>query len=346
MKRQHNLKNKLHTLIFILHSLFSTLLFSTQVEDELVTNLFQIKLDQFPSAFNPSILKTDDGIILTFRYLPQPRSTPWISYVGAVLLNDSFEVISEPELLNLRVEGNPIPSQAEDARIFSYKENIYIIYNDNSEKINPSSRERRDLHIAQISYENGHFRASHPLKLTHKYWYRLQKWEKNWAPFVWNDELLLAYTLNPHEIISPDFTLGICRSIESTLTSVDWPLGVLRGGTPALLVDGEYLAFFHSGKEMLSEVSNKQKMWHYFMGAYTFSADPPFNITKISNNPIKEKTFYVQSSHPKRVIYPGGFIVIEEYIYVAFGKDDDELWIAEINKNKLKQSLKQIKTIE
>jgi predicted GH43/DUF377 family glycosyl hydrolase len=42
------------------------------------------------------------------------------------------------------------------------------------------------------------------------------------------------------------------------------------------------------------------------------------------------------------VIFPGGFVVIDPYIYVAYGKDDHEMWIAPIDKAELKKALKPV----
>ena len=105
----------------------------------------------------------------------------------------------------------------------------------------------------------------------------------------------------------------------------------------------EYLAIFHSGKPFVSGASiTNEVLWHYVMGAYTFSANPPFNITGISPLPINEKSFYIKSDNPKRVIYPGGFIIKDDDIYVAYGKDDAEIWIAIINKTKLLSTLRPV----
>jgi hypothetical protein len=56
-----------------------------------------------------------------------------------------------------------------------------------------------------------------------------------------------------------------------------WNYGELRGGTEAKLVGGEYLAFFHSQGTIHSHSSMT-----YWMGAYTFSRDPPFRCKKHS----------------------------------------------------------------
>lgn len=49
--------------------------------------------------------------------------------------------------------------------------------------------------------------------------------------------------------------------------------GKLRGGTPAILVADEYLAFFHR-----SFIDQKTKLSWYVMDAYTFASSPPFPL--------------------------------------------------------------------
>lgn len=316
----------------------------------LVDTVFKIELKEYPDAWNPSIIEVPEGYLMTFRYLPDLAKRPYISYVGAVLLDHSFQQISPAELLDVRHGNYFIPSQAEDARIFSFNGELYLIYNDNPLVMNTRSCDRRDLYLAKLTYsipENSsspYFSTSKSLKLVHPDMYALRTWEKNWVPFVWNDTLFLAYSINPHEIIQPNLETGICERFHMISYTKPWKWGTLRGGTPAMLNDGEYLAFFHSGKTYTSGASNNDEvLWHYVMGAYTFSAEPPFNVTKMSPIPINEKSFYIKSDNPKRVIYPGGYVIVNDNIYIAYGKDDCEIWMAVINKQKLLDSLHPIR---
>lgn len=308
----------------------------------LVISTKKIHLDAFPDAWNPSIVKTDYGFLMTFRHCLMPLY-PWISYIGIVMLDEDLNPISSPQLLNTREDGALTPSQAEDARIFNFNNKTYLIYNDNQEDINPSQHLRRDIFIAELVKTNDEFTLLKPLKLTHEKKYDKVNWQKNWVPFEYENKLLMAYAINSHEILEPEFQTGISRVINHTSIKNKWSFGALRGGTPALLVDGEYVAFFHSSKVTASKASSNQAMHHYYMGAYTFSAKPPFVIKKISESPIIGDNFYTQSSYGKRVIFPGGFTVFDNYFYVAYGKDDSEIWIAKIDKENLMKSLKKTK---
>ena len=79
---------------------------------------------------------------------------------------------------------------------------------------------------------------------------------------------------------------------------------------------------------------------HYFMGAYAFSAAPPFEITHFSPAPLKTADFYEEDNH---VIYPAGYVVEGPYIYLSYGRNDREIWIAKLDKAKLMASLVQLR---
>jgi predicted GH43/DUF377 family glycosyl hydrolase len=165
------------------------------------------------------------------------------------------------------------------------------------------------------------------------------------VPFDWHGQLLFAYGLNPHEIIMPDLNLGRCHPLCDSTFTTRWHWGEWRGGTPALLVDGEYLAFFHSSIQTRSPASKGMVMHHYYMGAYSYAGDPPFAMRSATREPIVSEGFYTYSSYEKRVIFPGGFAVVGSSIYVAYGKDDNELWIATLDKAELKKAMKPIRSL-
>lgn len=303
----------------------------------------RIYLQDYPGAYNPSIIEFGENYLLTFRYPPDRVSEPWLSYIGVVLLDDFFEPISNVGILDTRLTRKKTPSQSEDARIFSFEGRYFLIYNDNMETTFPSIWDRRDMYIAELFFFENQFFLSEPLRLTHESKFTHIRWQKNWSPFIWSGNILLSYSINPHEILIPSFSSGICRPCYETLKSLYWNFGSLRGGTPAQLVGNEYLAFFHSGTLTTTPCSNNKELWHYFMGAYTFSKDPPFELKKISPFPIDAPGFYTYSSYEKRVIYPGGFVVSGDNLFLAYGKDDCEIWIATIDLQELKNSLVEIK---
>lgn len=308
-------------------------------KDSVIVATKRIYIDDYPNAFNPSIIKTDDGILLIFRNQPETHERPYVSETGALWLNEALEQVSSPQLLITRKPGDPTPQQSEDARLFSLNGEIYITYNDNVDVVNASEFDHRDIFIAKLTYSNKKFSVGEPQKIIHPDYYEKAKWQKNWQPFEWRGNLLIGYTINPHEILLPDLSRGFCTTVYKTEADIQWHWGKLRGGALAQKVGDEYLAFFHSPIQYVSETTQGRYLMHYFMGAYTFSAEPPFHLTRISPYPIVSEGFYTPSPLGIRCIYPGGFVECGDYIYVAYGKDDHEVWIAIIDKHKLFDSL-------
>jgi len=318
---------------------FSKRIHLSNFDTKLVNSVHKIDIKGYKEAFNPSICTFRNGYLLIFRVVPNHRIVLH-SKIGVVLLDQEFNPISEPVLLNTRGEDAKVISQSEDARLLDHQGRYYLVYNDNKEVMTHSLKHRRDIFVAELVIEDEEFRLLPPIKLMHDRHHLTRTWEKNWSPFIWNDLFLLIYSIQPHEIIFPNFQTGWAQTVyESTTDDIDWRWGPIRGGTPARLVNGDYLSFFHSVAPFQSEVTRASDKLHYFMGAYTFSSEPPFRITAISPHPINHETFYTDSDAPKLVIYPGGFVDEEDRFVVTYGKDDREVWIALINKDSLYNSL-------
>ncbi|MFI5334313.1 MAG: hypothetical protein ACHQT8_04000 [Chlamydiales bacterium] len=307
--------------------------------EKIVLTTKRILLEEYPGAFNPSLIKIGNDFLLTFRFCPDSFSRFWINYIGVVFLDENFNQISKPQILTTRPKKSKTPSQTEDARLFFYRDKLFLIYNDNVDVTGSSLCDRRDIFMAELQFANDRFTLSPPLKLIYAEKCNTQLWQKNWLPFEWNKTLMLSYSLNPHEVIAPNFTNGVCYHAYETRGEVNWKFGTVRGSTPPLLMDGEYFAFFHSAMKTTSSITDEYEKWHYFMGAYTFSAEPPFQITKISSLPIVAPEFYPPSNSEKKVIFPGGCVISDNTIYVAYGKDDNEVWIATLDKAALLRSL-------
>ena len=66
--------------------------------ERLVLANTRIHLDDYPGAFNPSLIQFNKGFLLTFRYIPD-HTQGWVSYIGVVPLNEALQPISAPQLL-------------------------------------------------------------------------------------------------------------------------------------------------------------------------------------------------------------------------------------------------------
>jgi hypothetical protein len=129
-----------------------------------------------------------------------------------------------------------------------------------------------------------------------------ERYEKNWQFFDYHGRLLCIYSINPHRIYECDWD-GAFALIHSTPFPNDWEVDgkQLRGGTPPALYNGRYYSAFHTS--------------NYYMGMYSFSAEPPFQVIGISNKP-----FLGHSG--TSVHFPCGLLCLEDSFLVTYGEDD------------------------
>ncbi len=305
----------------------------------------RIEVPGYPFAFNPSIARWRGQLLMSFRVVPDPKRK-YESEIGVVFLNQDFEAMTPPQLLNLRDENTIAPNRAEDARLITIGDRIFIIYSDNPEVV--LSRGGFRMHVAELIFDSEHFIVENTEKLLRFEGESKELREKNWVPFVYQGTLLMAYSLTPHQIFFPRLDGSeTCDTLFSTHKAAPWDLGTLRGGTPAVLEDDHYLAFFHSSKRQASIHSKGKEILHYFMGAYAFSKEPPFHITAMSPSPIVGKNFYSGTDYPHywfpvRCAFPCGILSDKDFVFITYGRDDHECWVAKLDKHKLLQSLEPI----
>lgn len=314
-----------------------------QLSQDFVLEKKQIWISEYPAAYNPSIVRWHGKLLMSFRVLTNPNNS-WHSHIGLVWLDENFNPISKPQLLDTRPNRPHCPSKSEDARIFTVNDSLYIIYNDNEEFYDYGLRR---MHYSEVLYNGREFFVNPECIHTYE-GASHDKWEKNWVPFDYNGSLLLAYSIVPHRIFLPLFGYGTCETVASTTSVFSWPWGKNRlfGGTPALKVDGQYLAFFHSSIKMDTVQSGYMETWHYFMGAYTFNPEPPFAITQVSYLPIIGKGLYDNPLIYKRVIFPGSFVFDENYIWISYGREDAESWILKLDRKMLMHNLRPVSEIK
>lgn len=315
----------------------------------------QIHIPEYPHAFNPALVRWKDGYLMGCRVITNETKKGWYSYVAVLTLDHNFNPSSPIQLLDTRSMAPQHPANSADPRFIWVGERLYVLYSDtlnhNADKNNSSVR----MWVAELTEEHGRFILSPPERLTQFPDNRSNRIEKNWIPFSYADQLLLAYHVTPHRILRPFLDAsGRCEQICSTQVTFNWKWGEYRGGTPALRLEepnGDYLAFFHSPLAMSSLQSHGKPALHYFMGAYRFSGEPPFSILQMSPTPIISKGFYTGKQYipywrPVQAVFPSGLIIEDNYILLAYGRQDHEIWIAKIDKKQLLDSLMPVNSFE
>src|SRR5581483_2827196 len=299
----------------------------------------KIEVTNHPFAFNPSIVRWKGSLLLSFRtYNPVTRST---NPFGLVWLDESFNPISTPQIFELPFKNPVLPSKQQDPRLVTVGDRLYVVYNNILENI--THREMRRMFISEISFDGTIFTASDPECISCFEGETDSRYEKNWPPFDYQDNLHLSYSLIPHKIFRPILGTNSCETVCCTNKAFKWNWGVPRGGTQAILDGDHYLGFFHSWADVPTTQSGGKRITHYVMGAYTFEAKPPFKILSVSPEPIVAKDFYeppyYRTWKPLRCVFPSGLIVENGYAWVAYGRQDHEMWVAKIDKKKLLKSL-------
>jgi predicted GH43/DUF377 family glycosyl hydrolase len=317
---------------------------------DFVVDLFPIEIPDYPHAFNPSIIQWKQGVLLSFRVVLDAK-LPYYSRLGLVWLDDDFRPLHPPQLLDTQEKTPTVPSRAEDGRLLTIGDRLYLVYsNCIEEKI---ARGKFRVHIGEISYDGESFRLEDPEPLLYFELENPNKREKNWIPFNYRDYLFLAYSISPHLVLCPLKGFNACDTVSCSENPIPWSFGELRGGTCALPSgegDPTYLSFFHSSKKMTSFHSQGKETFHYFIGAYKFKNEPPFPITHISKEPIIAKRFYSGASYKPywgsvQALFPCGFIQDDRYIWIAYGRQDHECWIAKLDKKGLMESLVEIEPL-
>lgn len=307
--------------------------------DSFIRHIYQVQIPGMSDAFNATLIEDGTGYLMAFRYdeYRTPRQPPinWAEFfyqrIGFVRLNSRFEPIGK------WMPCEEIGNRVYDPRLTRIGDKIFLSYSCAPVKANDSLSGSL-IGLTQIHAKDEVIVAKSTVMLKAAF---QQQWEKNWVPFNYCNQLHLLYTINPPLILIPSLIDGQCRHLSGSQHAVNWHWGIIRGGTPALLIDGEYLAFFHSSKK-----DPLTGLHIYYIGAYTFQPQPPFNLTRISSKPIfhhdfctSPATHIVCSTYSSFVLFPGGLVVKDDLIYVCYGENDSSIKVMEIDKKGLYQSL-------
>jgi predicted GH43/DUF377 family glycosyl hydrolase len=293
-------------------------------EHGVVLGVRSIRVNGLPAAYNASIFQEGDGYLLFLRF-----DTLQGSNIGSVRLNKEFEVLEETfKKLNTK------SSFSEDARIFRNGDCHFLVFND----LMPDGC--RGMRMGLFDLKKRELEDLVSFEVLNR------KMEKNWTPFSYKNEIYFLYTIHPQKIYKAShFEKRKIECVASHHFLLEWPKiwGDVRGGTPAQLIDDEYLAFFHSSFE-----DQRGVLW-YVMGAYIFASSPPFQLTGISSYPILFEAVYDTPHHDRanpriRALYPMGFVYERqqdmELLHVSCGENDSAIKIITIDKKQLLASLK------
>lgn len=259
---------------------------------------------------NPSITKVNENYYFIARSILNKQ----MNY-GSNETN--LFVFDKDGVLRIKKKLN-ISNFAEDPRTILYKNNLYVFLN---------SWTKENNKVRMVCYKINYQGEVLGFKNIN---YGIQRQEKNWTPFVYNDEIYLSYNLNPHTVLKYDFDSNFCSLInQSGYVFKNWKHGIIRGGTNAIPFENQYLTFFHS---TLLAPSRK-----YSLGACLFNPKENFQITKITKEPIIIKDFFKEPNLLTKhsVIFPSGLILEKDEFLISCGQNDSRSKIIFLKKEEL-----------
>lgn len=141
------------------------------------------------------------------------------------------------------------------------------------------------------------------------------KHNKNLTYFFLRDTLYCVYTSDPWHVVQFGDTWE--KQIPYISEGVSWNYGIVRGGTPPVLVGDKFYTFFHSS------VTWTGRYRRYYMGALAFEANPPFKPLLWTQKPILigSQNDPWQQRKPL-VVFPCGAVFEDSKWLISLGIND------------------------
>ncbi len=319
-----------------------------QEKEPIVERVKNIEMAGLKAGYNPSVVRVANKNYLFFRYdvenIYEGYGDKTIkSFVACAVYDQEME-----QLLELKEIGFD-SSFAQDPRAIYFQGFIYVFCNKPvTDPLDAIKNPLRRMCVAKIDPETLEVVEQAILE------FALYDVEKNWIPFVGEDEkgveaLFLIHDLKTSHILRLDAThLSVVYPVyvgslvqEVTDWEADW--GKVGGGTPAVRIGDEYIHFFHS--RYVPEMGGVP-LRYYVMGAASFDAKPPFQLKRISKEPIVFDGMYQSPFRRSNLYsaYPSGVYYDEQsnQIQVSLGENDRTMKMMYIDKDALNQQMQSV----
>ena len=268
---------------------------------------------EFPASsyvyYNPSLVQfKGDRWLLTRRALPQADNTEFSDVVvwklnGQLALN---------EMVKPQLPSRFTREQWEDARAIPVGDKLLV----NCCNYVQGKQFAGHQHLVLLNQDWASVDSWEPVYMRNAPMQQATKPEKNWVFFEHDGMVHLVYSVFPHRVVQMPWK-QVGREYLTKKLNVLWRHGEPRGGTPPVRVGDEYFSFFHSAT--FWRVRSRK----YHAGVYAFSAEPPFEITRMSVMPLLNGS----ESDPVRAhlplcVFPAGAFFENGIWTVALGVND------------------------
>jgi len=269
----------------------------TSITSELVYDFQQIGVGIF-GYVNPATLKIKERLLVFWGEFGEVIRYGWVNHTDYPFFSTEpfYNITNERDTIWCNTgNNNQCLFSGQDPRLTIFNNKIIVFYTNRFVNPNYVRMGKAELIINEekktIDIVKNNPCIHPPPHVNH----RLD--QKNWSPFIFNDTLLLIIYINPLTIIEMKESATSSEYLDSSVVSkstfkeLPWTYGSIRGGTNAIFLKNEniYVALFHS-KTNLQEGKNGRTT--YFIGAYTFSSKPPFELISISPFPVLHHWLY------------------------------------------------------
>jgi predicted GH43/DUF377 family glycosyl hydrolase len=305
--------------------------------------------------YNASLVDNGDTYRLFYRVGDEPKGCR--DMIATCLLKKNLDVVKSSNMY-IKVHSNWL----ESANTTKLKEMIPYMFNDGEHVEDPRAVKFNDSWF--VFYTDGLKIgvAKLDMKCETLYTHYLSTpkvfkhgdsdgREKNWIPFVSNNNLYILYSDTPRSIIRCVDTGSDLQFVNFTKQDEDpikyWNYGNIRGGAPPVIYDSNFLIwFFHSQKKYETHIGSKTV---YMMGAYVSQNTYPFTIVKYCKLPLLigiASEASTTRSLQDYVVFPCGAVKTVRGWKVSMGVNDVDIAFLDVEeKHFLWENVKEALTV-
>lgn len=231
--------------------------------------------------FNPSIVRRPDGLWLLARRSENVIGSPFgKNAIWAIKLDDTGR--SPDKGMRLHWIGEQDDQQFEDPRAFYVDHLNQVGISACTFKWYGNNSWTGAIQILGFFDQNWNCKITHyvPFDTNARTLENVPKerYQKNWLFWMQDKRLHLLYKSDPWTVCQ--FGGGWPEQRTHVNEAAKWGWGEIRGGTSPILVGDRYYTFFHSSMPWRGNYRR------YYMGAITFSAEPPFEVLDVTKEPL------------------------------------------------------------
>jgi predicted GH43/DUF377 family glycosyl hydrolase len=284
-----------------------------------VVQIDQKSLSSYGRNFNSSLIRWKGSLYLCYRSGHYYAKCFIVKLSEDYIPEKSQEIIISHELAN---------SGLDDPRLIVFQNKLHVVITGIADlRGNRSS----NLLVCELDED---FRT---VKIEYFHYNLRDQFEKNWQFFEYQNSLYSVYSISPHLILRCHHGSADYAYLSDPLMM--WTGGHLRGSTPPVKINNEYYSWMHG----CVDTPGRR---YYNIGLYAFNAYPPFQITRITPNPIlwgdpeTRSSEMIMNNHA--IIFPCGAIFEDGLWKLSMGIHDHYLEIREFRHFELKYQMAKV----